>query len=58
MKELIQRTMRSMSPIEVVGTSSAWPALVDPPQLENALLNLYINTRGAMPKGGKMAQTA
>jgi signal transduction histidine kinase len=35
--------------IEVVGSAGLWPALVDPGQLENALLNLCINARDAMP---------
>ena len=32
----------------------AWPALVDPTRLTTALLNLAINARDAMPKGGKL----
>ena len=48
MQELIQRTVGPSITIETVGTSGIWPALVDPPQLENALLNLCINARDAM----------
>ncbi|KQP04825.1 ATP-binding protein [Methylobacterium sp. Leaf93] len=54
MQEMIQRTVGPGIPVEVVGASDLWPALVDPPQLENALLNLAINARDAMPDGGRI----
>lgn len=54
MHELIQRTVGPATPVETVGASDAWTALVDPSQLENSLLNLCINARDAMPDGGRI----
>jgi PAS domain S-box-containing protein len=54
MEDLIRRTMGASIKIEVVGAAGLWPTMVDPNQLENALLNLCINARDAMPEGGRL----
>lgn len=54
MEDMVRRTMGSEIDIEVVAAGGLWPSLIDPSQLENALLNLSINARDAMPDGGKL----
>jgi PAS domain S-box-containing protein len=54
LEELVRRTVGPTVQVEVVGASGLWPILVDPNQLENALLNLCINARDAMPEGGRL----
>jgi len=54
MEELIRRTVGPQVVVEIVGAGGLWATLVDPNQLENALLNLCINARDAMPDGGRL----
>ncbi|MBB4133311.1 PAS domain S-box-containing protein [Xanthomonas campestris] len=55
MLDLIQRTVGPGIRVENIAAAGLWPALVDAPQLENALLNLCINARDAMPNGGRLS---
>ena len=55
MEDLIRRSVGPDVEVEVVGAAGLWPTRVDQPQLENALLNLCINSRDAMaPDGGRL----
>jgi PAS domain S-box-containing protein len=54
MYPLLRRTLAANLEIEMVAESDVWQALVDPAQLENAVLNLCINARDAMFGGGRL----
>jgi len=58
MEELIRRTIGPEINLAVADAENLWPVLVDPPQLESALLNLCINARDAMPGGGSITISA
>jgi PAS domain S-box-containing protein len=54
MEELIRRSVGPQVQIETVLAAGLWPCFCDANQLENAILNLCINARDAMPNGGKV----
>ena len=54
MQPLLRSTIRADIRIEFVPDAKLWTALVDPLQLEGAVLNLSLNARDAMPKGGEL----
>jgi PAS domain S-box-containing protein len=54
MEDLIRRSVGPAVDVTIVPTTDLWTTLVDPNQLENALLNLCINARDAMPDGGRL----
>ena len=54
MHDLVQRALGEAIQIETIVSPEPWPFLIDTAQLENAILNLAINARDAMPHGGTL----
>jgi PAS domain S-box-containing protein len=54
LEELLMRTIGERITLRLELTSKPAIALVDPVQLESAVLNLVINARDALPKGGNI----
>jgi PAS domain S-box-containing protein len=51
---LLKRTLGEVIRLEIRCPPVLWLAHVDPDQLENAIVNLAINARDAMPEGGRL----
>ena len=54
MAELVRRTVGPEIEVELCLADGIWNVLCDPSQLENALLNIAVNARDAMPDGGQL----
>ncbi len=54
MSELLHSTLGEHIQIETVSAARLWTVSADLQQLENAILNIAINARDAMPDGGKL----
>ncbi len=51
---LLLRSLNESIEVDTDLALDAWAAHIDPNQLENALINLAVNARDAMPEGGRL----
>jgi len=54
MEDLLRRTLSERIRLDLRLAGGLWTTLCDPNQLENAILNLCLNARDAMPDGGAL----
>ena len=54
MSDFLHRTLGESVSLETVLAGGLWRTFADPNQIENAILNLALNGRDAMPGGGKL----
>jgi len=54
MNNMLKRLLGEDVELTVVRASTSWKVLVDPGQMEQVIMNLAVNARDAMPRGGKL----
>jgi signal transduction histidine kinase/CheY-like chemotaxis protein len=54
MSDLLNRSLGETVKLEIVSSPGLWRVEADPNQLEAAILNLAVNARDAMPRGGRL----
>jgi PAS domain S-box-containing protein len=54
MADLLRRTLGEAIEVETVVAGGLWNTIADPTQVESAILNLALNARDAMPRGGRL----
>src|SRR5207244_11555027 len=50
---ILERTLGEDITLQTALADGLWPALADPSQLEDAIVNLAVNPRDAIPTGGR-----
>ncbi len=54
LEDMLRRSLGPGVGLDVIGAGGLWSTVIDRNQLENAVLNLCINARDAMPEGGRV----
>ena len=55
---LLDRSLREDISVRIVRPTNLWPVEIDPGEFDVALLNIAVNARDAMPKGGEIKISA
>ena len=58
MENILRQTMPKSISVQSIVASDLWPVVANATQLHQTLLNLCVNARDAMPKGGKLTIAA